>query len=110
MGTLGKFFTCSFYFCLGESNQSGSVLIHPLTEQQRRDHESRNGWLGKPWPIYLDGLPRESDEVPLQYTELRLGWSSAAEDEISLDERRKRGAEVEALLAKDPDAAPAPKD
>ncbi|KAK8148372.1 hypothetical protein G3M48_010282 [Beauveria asiatica] len=85
-----------------------AVLIHPLTEQQRRDHESRNGWLGKPWPIYLDGLPRDSDQVPLQYPELRLGWSSAPENEVSLDERRKRGAEIEALLAKDPEAAPAP--
>ncbi|KAM3497201.1 hypothetical protein MY10362_009437 [Beauveria mimosiformis] len=85
-----------------------SVLIHPLTEQERRDHESRNGWLGKPWPIYLDGLPRETDQVPLQYPELRLGWSSAPENEVSLDERRKRGAEIEALLAKDPEAAPAP--
>ncbi|KAM3515743.1 hypothetical protein MY11210_000721 [Beauveria gryllotalpidicola] len=88
--------------------RDGNILIHPLTEQQRRDHESRNGWLGKPWPIYLDGLPRESDQVPLQYPELRLGWSSAPEDEVSLDERRKRGADIEALLAKDPEAAPAP--
>ncbi|KAM3482317.1 hypothetical protein BB8028_0007g02140 [Beauveria bassiana] len=96
------------FFYLATNRGNLSVLIHPLTEQQRRDHESRNGWLGKPWPIYLDGLPRESDEVPLQYPELRLGWSSAPEDELSLDERRKRGAEIEALLAKDPEAAPAP--
>lgn len=87
-----------------------SVLIHPLTSQQRRDHETRNGWLGTPWPIYLDGLPRESDEIPLQYPELGLGWSTVPEDEISLDERRKRGAKVEALLANDPEAAPAPQD
>lgn len=85
-----------------------SVLIHPLTAQQRRDHESRNGWLGKPWPIYLDGLPVESEEAPLQYPELRLGWSTAPENEPSLDERRKRGAKVEELLANDPAAAPAP--
>ncbi|ATY64589.1 phosphoesterase superfamily [Cordyceps militaris] len=84
------------------------VLIHPLTTLQRRDHEFRNGWLGKPWPIYLGGLPIESAEVPLQYPELRLGWSTAPEDELSLDERRKKGAELEALLAGDPEAAPAP--
>lgn len=87
-----------------------SILIHPLTAQQRRDHESRNGWLGTPWPIYLDGLPRESEEVPLQYPELQLGWSTSLEEEISLEERRRRGARVEELLAKDPEAAPAPKD
>ena len=66
--------------------------------------------MGTPWPIYLDGLPRESDEVPLQYPELGLGWSTSPESEISLDERRKRGAKVEELLAKDPEAAPAPLD
>lgn len=94
--------------CRSDSNKSFSVLIHPLTSQQRRDHESRNGWLGTPWPIFLDGLPRESDDIPFQYPELGLGWSTAADDEISLDERRKRGAKVEALLAEDPEAAPAP--
>lgn len=94
--------------CSPASNESSSILVHPLTSQQRRDHESRNAWLGTPWPIYLDGLPRESSEVPLQYPELRLGWSSVAEDEISLDERRRRGARVEALLADNPEAAPAP--
>ncbi|OAA60624.1 DOPA-like domain protein [Cordyceps fumosorosea ARSEF 2679] len=98
------------FFYLACNRGDLSVLIHPLTKQQRRDHESRNGWLGKPWPIYLDGLPRESEEVPLQYPELRLGWSSAPETEISLDERRERGAKLEALLARDPEAAPAPTD
>ncbi|KAM0264924.1 hypothetical protein ACHAQJ_000440 [Trichoderma viride] len=98
------------FFYLATNRGNLSVLIHPLTSQQRRDHETRNGWLGTPWPIYLDGLPRESDEVPLQYPELGLGWSTAPEEEISLDERRKKGAKVEALLAKDPEAAPAPVD
>jgi len=27
-----------------------SVLVHPLTHEQRKDHESRNGRLGRPWP------------------------------------------------------------
>ncbi|PTB66105.1 hypothetical protein BBK36DRAFT_1119033 [Trichoderma citrinoviride] len=96
------------FFYLATNRGALSILVHPLTSQQRRDHESRNAWLGTPWPIYLDGLPRESSEVPLQYPQLRLGWSSAAEHEISLDERRKRGAKVEALLANDVEAAPAP--
>lgn len=96
------------FFYLSTNRGHLSVLIHPLTTLQRRDHEFRNGWLGKPWPIYLGGLPIESAEVPLQYPELRLGWSTAPEDELSLDERRKKGAELEALLAGDPEAAPAP--
>ncbi|KAK4059172.1 hypothetical protein Trihar35433_11169 [Trichoderma harzianum] len=98
------------FFYLATNRGNLSILIHPLTSQQRRDHETRNAWLGTPWPIYLDGLPRKSDEVPLQYPELRLGWSAAPEDEISLDERRRRGAKIEALLANDPEAAPAPVD
>ncbi|KAK0763295.1 hypothetical protein N5P37_004282 [Trichoderma harzianum] len=96
------------FFYLATNRGNLSILVHPLTSQQRRDHETRNAWLGTPWPIYLDGLPRKSDEVPLQYPELRLGWSTAPEDEISLDERRRRGAKIEALLANDPEAAPAP--
>ncbi|KAL6809820.1 DOPA-like domain-containing protein [Trichoderma camerunense] len=96
------------FFYLATNRGNLSILVHPLTSQQRRDHETRNAWLGTPWPIYLDGLPRKSDEVPLQYPELRLGWSAAPEDEISLDERRRRGAKIEALLANDPEAAPAP--
>lgn len=87
---------------------SCSVLVHPLTADQRRDHESRHGWMGTPWPIYLDVLPSEG-EIPLQYPELGLGWSTSPKHEISLEERRKRGAEVEALLEGDPEAAPAPK-
>ncbi|KAK1848049.1 DOPA-dioxygenase [Colletotrichum chrysophilum] len=91
------------------SNTVLSVLVHPLTSKQRRDHESSNAWMGNPWPIYLDSLPRDG-EIPLQYPELGLGWSTSPEQEISLEERRKRGAELEALLANDSEAAPAPKD
>ncbi|EHK21631.1 uncharacterized protein TRIVIDRAFT_83739 [Trichoderma virens Gv29-8] len=98
------------FFYLATNRGNLSILVHPLTSEQRRDHERRNAWLGTPWPIYVDGLPRKSDEVPLQYPELRLGWSTAPDGEVSLDERRRRGAEVEALLAKDPEAAPAPLD
>lgn len=91
------------------SHARPSVLIHPMTADQRGDHETRNGWMGTPWPIYLDGLPR-GGEIPLQYPELGLGWSTSPAQEISLEERRARGAAVEALLAADPEAAPAPED
>lgn len=66
--------------------------------------------MGTPWPIYLEALPRQSDAVPLQYPELGLGWSTSPAQEISYEERRKRGAAVEALLANDPEAALAPED
>ncbi len=86
-----------------------SILIHPLTANQRQDHEDRSGWMGTPWPIYLEGLPRDGD-IPFQYPELGLGWSTSPNQGISYEERRRRGAEVEALLSNDPEAAPAPKD
>lgn len=63
--------------------------------------------MGTPWPIYLDMLPSEGP-VPLQYPELGLGWSRSPTQEVSLEERRRRGAEVEELLKGDPEAAPAP--
>lgn len=85
-----------------------SVLIHPLTADQRRDHEHRHGWMGTPWPIYLDALPSEG-EIPLQYPELGLGWSTAPAEEVSLEDRRRKGAEVERALEGDSEAAPAPK-
>lgn len=86
-----------------------SVLIHPLTANQRQDHELRNAWMGTPWPIYLDILPRDGD-IPLQYPELGLGWSTSPDQEISYEERRRKGAVVEDLLANDSEAAPAPED
>ncbi|WYZ45897.1 hypothetical protein EsH8_IX_000122 [Colletotrichum jinshuiense] len=97
------------FFYLASNRGNLSVLVHPLTSSQRRDHESRNAWMGTPWPIYLDALPADGG-IPLQYPELGLGWSTSPEKEISLEERLRRGAEVEALLANDPEAAPAPKD
>ncbi|KAG4436098.1 hypothetical protein IFR05_008418 [Cadophora sp. M221] len=95
------------YFYLASNRGNLSVLVHPLTSNQRRDHDARAGWLGKPWPIYLDDLPRDGP-VPLQYPELGLGYSAPPKEDLSLEERRRRGAEVEALLASDPEAAPAP--
>lgn len=65
--------------------------------------------MGTPWPIYLDMLPSEGP-IPLQYPELGVGWSTSPTQEVSLEERRKRGAEVERLLKGDPEAAPAPEE
>ncbi|POS77135.1 dopa 4,5-dioxygenase [Diaporthe helianthi] len=97
------------FFYLSANRGNLSILVHPLTADQRGDHETRNAWMGTPWPIFLDGLPTEG-EIPLQYPELGLGWSSSPKQEISLEERRRKGAEVEALLANDPEAAPAPRE
>ncbi|CEJ82069.1 Putative Dopa-dioxygenase [[Torrubiella] hemipterigena] len=95
------------FFYLAANRGTLSVLVHPLTSSQRADHESRNAWMGTPWPIYLDDLPL-SGRTPRQYPELGLGWSSSPSDEVSLAKRRQDGLKVEDLLANDPEAAPAP--
>ncbi|CZT07978.1 hypothetical protein WAI453_002333 [Rhynchosporium graminicola] len=97
------------YFYLASNRGNLSILVHPLTSDQRRDHDQRAGWLGKPWPVYLDDLPREGP-VPFQYEELGLGYSAPPKNEESYEKRRRRGAEIEAILSLDPEAAPAPRD
>ncbi|KAM0749823.1 hypothetical protein T439DRAFT_326719 [Meredithblackwellia eburnea MCA 4105] len=86
-----------------------SILIHPLTKQERLDHSHRNSWMGPSFPLNLDVLPVESDSVPLQYPSLQLGYSSKEKD-ISLEERDSRGAALEEKLKGEEEAAPAPKD
>ncbi|KAL7423603.1 hypothetical protein Q5752_001184 [Cryptotrichosporon argae] len=98
------------FFYLASNRGDLSVLVHPLSREQRRDHEFRNAWMGAPWPLYLDGLPDKDDVVQKQYAVLGLGWSTPKDEEVTLDERRKRGARVEELLRQDPQAAPAPSD
>lgn len=40
-------------------NRKGlNVLIHPLTDDSRRDHDSDGAWLGTPVPLKLHGLRR----------------------------------------------------
>jgi len=86
-----------------------SVLIHPLTHDQRRDHEVRNAWMGPSFPLYLGTLPIRSDDIPVQYTTLGLGYSSTRE-EPSIEERKKLGAKVEDILRREKEAARAPTD
>ncbi|KAI0078971.1 hypothetical protein K474DRAFT_747321 [Panus rudis PR-1116 ss-1] len=105
------------YLCQNRGDLS--ILIHPLTKEQRnsasdkyigkKDHETRNAWIGPPFPLDLSLLPIESDEVPLQYPSLKLGYSSTRPD-LSLEERKKLGANVEEILKCEKEAAKAPKD
>ncbi|KAF9009567.1 DOPA-like domain-containing protein [Cyathus striatus] len=93
------------YLCLNRGNLS--ILVHPLTREQRADHEVRNAWIGPSFPLDLSTLPLRSDEVPLQYPILKLGYSSKA-PQLSLEERLKLGSKIEELLEKDEEAAKAP--
>ncbi|KZP13813.1 hypothetical protein FIBSPDRAFT_834722 [Athelia psychrophila] len=95
------------YLCLNRGNLS--ILVHPLTREQRRDHEIRNAWLGPSFPLDLDALPVRSNELPLQYESLKLGYSNETPD-FTLDERRKLGANAEEILKREKEAAKAPTD
>lgn len=92
------------YMCLNRGNLS--VLIHPLTRQQRIDHQDRVAWLGQSYGLDLSTLPVYSEELPSQYSALRLGYT--APSTLSIEDRLKIGANVEAILSADKDAAKAP--
>ncbi|KAG8967269.1 hypothetical protein FRC05_002115 [Tulasnella sp. 425] len=95
-----------------------SILVHPLTRDERADHETRRAWLGPSFPIYLDALPVRSAEIPVQYTSLilihaylvlELGYSSPNPG-LTIEERKRAGATIEDILHGEPEAAPAPAD
>ncbi|KAF8954968.1 DOPA-like domain-containing protein [Flammula alnicola] len=92
------------YLCMHRGDLS--ILVHPLTREQRKDHEIRNAWIGPSFPLDLSTLPLRSDEIPLQYPSLKLGYS--AKPSLSLEMRLKLGANVEHLLASEKEAARAP--
>jgi len=93
------------YLCLNRGDLS--ILVHPLTTEERKDHEIRNAWIGPSFPLDLSTLTIKSKEVPFQYPSLGLGYSSQREPP-TLEERRKAGAKVEKILKGEPEAAPAP--
>ncbi|KAI0818651.1 DOPA-like domain-containing protein [Irpex lacteus] len=95
------------YLSLNRGNLS--ILVHPLTREQRADHEIRNAWIGPSFPLDLSTLPLRSDEIPLQYPSLKLGYSSTAPT-LSLEDRKKIGAHVEHILKNEKEAAKAPRD
>ncbi|KAF9063719.1 DOPA-like domain-containing protein [Rhodocollybia butyracea] len=83
------------YLCLNRGNLS--ILVHPLTREERR------AWLGTPLPLDLSTLPI-TGELPLQYPSLKLGYSSQSPN-LVLDDRRRLGANVENLLRSEKGAA-----
>jgi len=95
------------YLCMNRGELS--ILVHPLTKDERKDHETRNAWIGSSFPLDLSILPVKSEEIPLQYPSLKLGYSSETA-QLSIDARKKLGSNVERTLAGDKKAAPAPQD
>ncbi|KAG1768993.1 DOPA-like domain-containing protein [Suillus occidentalis] len=93
------------YLCINRG--SLSILVHPLTREERKDHEIRSAWIGPPFPLVLSSLPVKTEELPLQYPSLKLGYS-APEPEFTLDQRRRIGANLERILKGEKEAAKAP--
>ncbi|KAJ8699204.1 hypothetical protein PTI98_002343 [Pleurotus ostreatus] len=93
------------YLCMNRGRLS--VLVHPLTREERADHEVRNAWIGPSFPLDLSGLPLKSEDLPLQYPSLKLGYSSTRPS-LTLDQRRRLGDNVEKLLLNEKYAARAP--
>jgi len=57
-----------------------SVLIHPLTINELNDHTSDVAWIGFPVPLDISPLKETLDIVPMQYPELKLGYSAPEEN------------------------------
>eukprot|EP01120_Amphizonella_sp_Union-15-10_P017005 TRINITY_DN929_c0_g1_i1.p1 TRINITY_DN929_c0_g1~~TRINITY_DN929_c0_g1_i1.p1 ORF type:complete len:170 (+),score=12.90 TRINITY_DN929_c0_g1_i1:70-579(+) len=54
-----------------------TILIHPLTRHEYDDHSCRALWLGPKYRLNLSVFqPRVLPAIPLQYPELRLGYSA----------------------------------
>jgi len=81
-----------------------SILVHPLTKEERKDYELRNAWIGPSFPLDISALPVKSDVVPSQYPSLKLGYSSET-CSLSLDARKQLGANVERILRGEKEAA-----
>ncbi|KAH7890094.1 DOPA-like domain-containing protein [Phlebopus sp. FC_14] len=94
------------YLCQNRGNLS--ILVHPLTrEQVSFHHEIRCAWLGPSFPLDLSTLPIKSEEIPLQYPSLKLGYSAPKPD-FTLEDRRRIGSNVERILRGEKEAARAP--
>ncbi|CAE6411568.1 unnamed protein product [Rhizoctonia solani] len=97
----------SVYSYLCQHRGDLSVLVHPLTREERKDHEYRQAWMGPSFPLDLDTLPIRSEEIPLQYPLLKMGYSSIITGP-TLEERKAAGRKVEETLRGEKEAAPAP--
>merc|ERR1711890_132869 len=53
-----------------------TILIHPRTRWENEDHFGRNLWIGPPMKIDATVLAIDMEEHPIQYPELKLGWSA----------------------------------
>ncbi|ORY40535.1 hypothetical protein BCR33DRAFT_768100 [Rhizoclosmatium globosum] len=58
-----------------------TVMIHPLSREERLDHTHRIAFMGPSAPLAVEDWPEEkSDAFPAQYPELGLGYSKKTDD------------------------------
>ena len=74
-----EYFNQFYSFILFHRPEQISVFIHPLTKMEIMDHTVRaciigdQSWLSK---LDLGALQDELAEIPVQYPELKLGYSA----------------------------------
>ncbi|KAJ7162257.1 DOPA-like domain-containing protein [Mycena filopes] len=93
------------YLCMNRGQLS--ILVHPLTRNEREDHGLRSAWIGPSFPLDLTKLPLRSEKIPLQYPSLKVGYSTKVPF-MNLEDRAALGANVERVLLNEKDAARAP--
>jgi len=70
-----EYFWKSFsWFTLNRNDLS--ILIHPLTSQEKKDHKERSVWMGTPLPLDIDVLEDKNGDVESQYPDLNLGYNN----------------------------------
>lgn len=53
-----------------------NILLHPLTQLEKRDHTERAVFIGENVPLNIDVLSEFLEKVPAQYVHLGLGYSN----------------------------------
>lgn len=56
-----------------------SVMIHPLTRLEIKDHTERAVWLGPSFPLDMSWLTEEFPAPEIQFPELKMGYSAPPE-------------------------------
>jgi DOPA 4,5-dioxygenase len=69
------------WFLLNRGNLS--VLVHPLTLEEIKDHSDRAVWMGSPFPLDFSFLVEKLPKPDwAQYPELKLGYSADGENNL----------------------------
>ncbi|KAG9407777.1 hypothetical protein AC1031_021017 [Aphanomyces cochlioides] len=62
------------------TNRNGlNILVHPLSNEDQRDHSERATWMGEPQKLKLSFLSTWRPNVALQYPHFGLGYSKKQE-------------------------------